>query len=172
MIKKLCIFDFDGTLFKSPGPFKYYEHSIDDWYRDAVSLSPPGVPASPDDSWFFTDIVDLAIEAGLCHKTYSVLMTGRRGDIGDFYSRIRDIVASKNIKFDEIHLKPRDMKTVDYKSDVIFALAHRLESENKGLDEIHIYDDRHHHLPVFEKKLRLSKAKIYTHPVGKHNTSG
>ena len=172
MIKKLCIFDFDGTLFKSPGPFKYYEHSIDDWYRDSISLSPPMVPTTPDDSWFFDDIVELAIEADNCPNTYSVLMTGRRGDLSGFHSRIRDIVASKNIRFNEIHLKPRDMKTVEYKSDVIFELAHRLETENKGLDEIHIYDDRHHHLPVFEKKLRLSKAKIYTHPVGTHNTSG
>lgn len=172
MIKKLCIFDFDGTLFKSPGPFKYYEHSIDDWYRDSISLSPPMVPAVPDDSWFFSDIVDLALQAGHCKNTYSVLMTGRRGDISNFHSRIRDIVASKDLRFDEIHLKPRDMKTVDYKSDIIFLVAHRLEGENNKLEEIHIYDDRHHHLPVFKKKLRLSKAKVYTHEVGEHNTSG
>ena len=172
MIKKLCIFDFDGTLFRSPKPFKYYEYSIEDWYKDPVSLGPPMVPVIPDDNWFFTDIAALALKAGSCGSTYSVLMTGRRGDLANFHTRIRDIIACKNIKFDEIHLKSRDMKTIDYKSNIIFELAHRLETENNGLDEIHIYDDRHHHLPIFEKKLRLSKAKIYMHPVGEHNTSG
>ena len=172
MIKKLCIFDFDGTLFKSPGPGKHYKNSIDDWYRDPVSLSPPMVPSIPSDDWFFNDIVGLAKEAASCSETYTVLMTGRRGDLGNFHSRIRDIVCNKGMRFDEVYLKPRDMKTVEYKSDVIFQIAHQLEAENKGLDEVHIYDDRHHHLPVFEKKLRLSKAKVYTHPVGEHNTSG
>ena len=172
MIKKLCIFDFDGTIFKSPGPFKYYEYNIDDWYSDPLSLNPPMVPSAPDDSWFFTNIVNIALEACQCKKTYTALVTGRRGDISNFHSRIRGIVASKGIRFDEVHLKFEDIKTVEFKSEIIFQLAHRLEFENKGLKEIHIYDDRHHHLPVFEKKLRLSKAKIYTHPVGTHNVSG
>jgi hypothetical protein len=172
MIKKLYIFDFDGTLFKSPPPPKYYDGAVDDWYRDELSLSPPMVPTTPDDSWFFTDIASLALKASRCRKTYSVLMSGRRGDISNFYSRIRNIIYSKNIRFDEICLKPRDMMTIDFKSDAIFQIASRIERENIGLEEIHIYDDRHHHLPVFEKKLRLSKAKIHTYPVGTPNTSG
>ena len=172
MIEKLMVFDFDGTLFKSPPPYRFYKGETAEWYRDSMSLNPPVVPSSPGEEWFFSDIVDLVRESSKCLKTYSVLMTGRRGDVGNFHSRIREILASQNLRFDEIYLKPKDMKTVEFKSGTIFTLAHNIEMRYGNLKEVHIFDDRHHHLPVFKKKLRLIKGEVITHAVGVHNESG
>jgi len=64
--KHLAIFDFDGTLFKSPHPSRnlwtpaLIQWLIDcgSWYTELGTLSPPLVPAVPDISWFDHDTVE------------------------------------------------------------------------------------------------------------------
>jgi len=166
VIKKLFIFDFDGTLFRSPGPFKGYDKTIDEWYRDEISLSISMVPAQPGIDWFFPEIVTKAQEAWGDPESYSVLLTGRREDVEGFRQRITEILFAQKLHFDEFYLKPGEGKTVEFKSRKIFEIFHNLKRYCSELEEIHIFDDRHHHLPVFEKKLATSKVKVFTYPAG------
>ena len=74
--KVLNIFDFDGTLFKSPLPnprlwssdliaklkAQPCEKGLG-WFQDPITLSPPYVPATPGPEWWNLPLLDIVRES-------------------------------------------------------------------------------------------------------------
>ncbi|KAI9346411.1 hypothetical protein DFJ73DRAFT_660541 [Zopfochytrium polystomum] len=165
---RLCIFDFDSTLFRSPLPNPEVWASdlhgalISDcgWFTEPRTLSAPYVPEQPDLSWWDADVL-ADVRRAMREEEHSirVLLTGRRHDL--FYRRIRSLVdladPSDPISFDMVFLKEvsdsagarKFLTTLDYKLAVIANFLKCFPS----LSHIEIWDDRKRHLDLFAKEL-------------------
>ena len=102
MSKKLVIYDFDGTLFRSldevEGKRLYKEKTgllwpYRGWWGCLESLMPPLVPLVPGSEWYFSDVVS----AQKNDDGYLVLMTGR---LGVFKERIMELLKVGGMSFD------------------------------------------------------------------------
>ena len=159
----LNIFDFDGTLFGSPGPISTYKgRSQGGWWADSVSLSSPCVPEIPDMSWWNTPIVALASKSISSPNTLTILMTGRSNQNGALRFRVAELLQQANLNFDRVYLK-----TGDYSSTMAFKVAtiSAILDRNPDITEMHIWDDRHNHLPSFIEAAEDAGVDGMAHPV-------
>ena len=134
---ELHVFDFDGTLFRSPAPNpqQHDKHTLEmiaqprsnkgyGWFQHLATLSPPYVPATPapDDPFFIQEIVSCFHEAKRQGFPTAVL-TGRDEK---YRQRIQQILASGGIAPDEVILKPGENSgTVIYKAMTFARLARK-----------------------------------------------
>lgn len=162
---KLHLYDFDGTLFGSPLPPPEYPHQINKWFQDPVSLAPPCVPESPTGEWWNPAVAPLAMRSINDPDVYAVLMTGRSGDHGGILYRVSEILTNGGYDFDEIHLKKGGGSTLGYKSEKL----HHILTWRKGITEIEIWDDRHHHLPDLMKVGEKFGIPVKVHEVVRYN---
>ena len=117
MITKLDIFDFDGTLFRSPVDSKsnrdlYEKHTgvpwelnkqqanefskktglrfgiRHGWYGRAETLEPPLVPIPAPQEMWIKDVVEQFFQSKNCKNTLTVIMTGRHAGIQGSVLRI------------------------------------------------------------------------------------
>lgn len=150
MAQELHIFDFDGTLFRSPCPHpRLGEAFIRDqlivppflgglgWFQDAATLSPPFVPVNPGDdmdTWFVESVV-VAFRDALIKGHYVVVLTGRDEPFRD---RVTAILASAGLVPHELHLKGGErLGTIKFKSKVFADLAARMRPRR-----VVLYEDR------------------------------
>ena len=109
----LYIFDFDGTLFRSPAKPALWKGG---WWGKQESLNPPCVPQVPDSDWWISDVVGKAKEARGNPKAMSVMMTGRGADA--FSARIDELLSGAGLSFDRVLLSD-SYDTVAFKSGEI-----------------------------------------------------
>jgi len=128
---KVAIFDFDGTLFKSPNPPRWWKKKK--WWRTPESLDPPCVPEKPDASWWNGPLVSLAKKRIGDPSTHTVLLTGRWSHL--FGRRVRELLKQVGLNFDEVLLSD-DASTLAFKTRVLSALAKRFEPK-----KVEIWDD-------------------------------
>ena len=133
---KLYIFDFDGTLFRSPEKPDQFEGG---WWGKDYSLSPPCVPQSPGNEWWVPEVVSEANSAINDPEAISVLMTGRLAKI--FSNRMSELLGSAGLTFHEVMLSDSG-DTQAFKMRQI----KRLLSENPSINFVKIYDDRRDYL--------------------------
>ncbi|KAM9963510.1 hypothetical protein ACTFIW_006741 [Dictyostelium discoideum] len=168
MSKTLYIFDFDGTLFKSPEPNpSTWNPSIigkikgmpDEggfgWFQDTITLDDPYVPTKPDrDIWFNKNVLDDALNALKHPNNVVCLLTGRTV----LYEKIIDrILESVELKFHHKGLKPLNIAnsqretTFDFKKRFILNLMH---NTYKGeIKRVVVYEDRINHVDLFKSFL-------------------
>lgn len=139
---ELHLFDFDGTLFRSPHIPAVWNG---EWWNDARSISPPCVPESPDQSWWVDSTVRAAKRSSSDSKVWSVLATGRENS-SKMRSRILDLLAQRGLDFDEVHLSPAP-DTISWKRSLLEKLINKLGDR---LTRVRIWDDRLSHLPQFK----------------------
>ena len=165
---ELHLYDFDGTLFGSPGPPAGYTSNVDEWFRDPVSLSPPCVPHVPGPEWWHPDILPLAIASIDDTEVYTVLMTGRLATVPGLQRRIRELLLQAGLRFDEVHLKPgttdTGMATSDFKRDELA----RILDGSYHIQAVHIWDDRVQHLPEIATAPERLGIPTIQHPVDRH----
>jgi len=140
VIKHLVIFDFDGTLFKSPRrPNKWRGK----WWGNTASLMEPLVPPVPDGSWWNNEICERAFEHLSDKECYVIMLTGRKEL---FSNRVKELLSQKELGFPYIGLAD-DGGAAESK------LAHvkSLLSNNPYIDYITFYDDREEHFPIFKE---------------------
>jgi hypothetical protein len=130
--KELHLFDFDGTLFKSPGRPKWWGKK--DWYVDQVSLSPPCVPLKPGGSWWNGKTVAAAKQSISDSDVWAICCTGRAD--GRFRWRIPELLKGAGLKFDAVYLNSSG-DTASFKKKVI-ALLHA----KHGFTAIHVWEDQ------------------------------
>lgn len=107
---KLSVFDFDGTLFKSPlKPDKYRGN----WWSNKESLSPPYVPKRPDEQFWISDTVEAAKKEIRDEKTFTMLLTGRVDAIFD--ERIKQLLKQQGLSFNYVKLNSFGQDTGDFK---------------------------------------------------------
>lgn len=168
MQKVLNIFDFDGTLFRSPeassklwvgallGKIKGPpSQSGLGWFQELITLQPPYVPEDPDVSWFNAFVLDKCRQSIADPNSITVLLTGR---LTIYSERIRHIVSCMGLEFDHYGLKPGPyLFTMDFK----IGFVHDLVSEYAGqLNKIVLYDDREEHSSRFTSLLKGTKLPI------------
>ncbi|KAL8658942.1 MAG: hypothetical protein Q9226_000680, partial [Calogaya cf. arnoldii] len=127
------------------------------WWHDPHILGATGQGIEKEeprswDGWWNEQIVDLVELSVKQNDVLTVLLTGRGED--NFAQLIKRIVASKNLPFDMICLKPQAgpnnqtfTSTMKYKQ----AILQDLVSTYKDADEIRIYEDRVNHTREFRE---------------------
>jgi hypothetical protein len=144
MFRKLTIFDFDGTIFRSPtdsleNRAKFEKHTkipwlvnkkmsreLSDklgkhvgmrsgWWGRAETLEPPLVPSPAPAEWFVPEVRKALEESKADVASLSLIMTGRHGGLRNHVSRI--LHEGKLVKFE---IKEKDGRPrYDWKDDQI-----------------------------------------------------
>ena len=146
----LYIFDFDGTLFRSPAKPALW---IGGWWGKQESLNPPCVPQVPDSDWWISDVVVKAKEAQGDPKAMSVMMTGRGAEA--FSSRIDELLSGVGLNFDRVLLSD-SYDTVAFKSGEI----RKILEQNPSIMEVNIYDDRVSYIEQYKSLISKINPKI------------
>jgi hypothetical protein len=155
------IFDFDGTLFKSPAPnpdlwdgmlLGLIKGKLQ-WFQDIITLSEPYIPAKITDEWFVESVKEKVLESMENPSAVTVLLTGRTKI---FESQINRILKAGGLVFDEIGLKPNgNITTTNFKYDFISHLVSKY-SPNK----ICIWEDRSSYADKFRSFLKQKYPRI------------
>lgn len=140
MATRLAVFDFDGTLFRSPQkpvwwPWQGY------WGRPE-SLAPPYVPDAPDASWWAEEVVGAAREALADPDAHVIVLTGRPEK---FTSRVTALLLSAGLDFHGCYCVGSGAgNTLDMKQVCLQQLI-RL----KGIKRVDMWEDRPEHVEPF-----------------------
>jgi hypothetical protein len=109
-ILTLCVFDFDGTLFKSP---EKPEGEANNWWLFAKSLDEPAAPHKPGNEWWYNRTVDLALQKIKDPSVYCIMLTGRSERFLD--KRINELLLQRNLLFDEVGLNDAGEESENFK---------------------------------------------------------
>ena len=139
---ELHIYDFDGTLFRSPETPEGWDNR---WWISSESLNPPCVPIDPSGEWWISKTVSAARASIANPDTYAVMMTGRPVRSG-FRYRVPELLKSVGLKFDEVHLSDTN-NTPAFKIKVIKNLL----SKFPGVEKIVFWDDNAPYLARYVK---------------------
>eukprot|EP00755_Sulcionema_specki_P018836 Sspe_Gene.67904::Locus_40044_Transcript_1_1_Confidence_1.000_Length_993::g.67904::m.67904 len=162
-IETLYVFDFDGTLFRSPVPNKDRWNNAMygrlqnaepvgyGWFQKCVTLLPPAVPDPPTGLWIEW-VVERAREAIADPNGVAVMMTGR-GEI--FRSRIEALLNAEGLFFRGVYLKPQGQTVFVWKSGLINELI-----KNHKPSTVIVYEDRPHHAEKFAKHLAARPHEV------------
>jgi len=182
-IKRIAIFDFDGTLIDTDTP----ESGKALWQKEFGFEWPFkgwwGRPESLDSRIFFQknlmpepDLNEKGLERNIFDNnpiaktlsaykeqsarpdTLTILLTGRHAGVG---SLVTDILNEKGIKFDDYLYKTGNLDTADFKVEVLTKLV----NNNSGLEEMEIWEDRDDHLPIFQSWANKQKIKVTVHHI-------
>jgi len=177
-MKRAVIFDFDGTIFKSPdrneGAKTYREATgmlfpYQGWWGRVETLSPPIVPEKPGEEWFIEETIKAYREDAKDENSKLYLMTGRPHKIR---RRVIDILDSYDLKFHEYYFRghpgSKGRDTLEIKKNLIE--AHVLHPK---LEILEIWEDRPEHVSEFFNlakrwKANLHKAVIHDVTYGTH----
>lgn len=129
---KLSVFDFDGTLFKSPDKPEGYKGN---WWIEAKSLNPPTVPKKPDDQFWNIEVVEAARKELSNPKNCVILMTGRVNNV--FHERIVELVGQKDLNFKHIWCNDFGRSTGEFKIEKMRELL----KDNRSIKEIEMWED-------------------------------
>jgi len=145
--KELHLFDFDGTLFRSPHKPSWWDQK--GWWGNQLSLSPPCVPLAPGKEWWDSKTVAEARQSISSSNVWAICCTGRID--GRFRWRVPELLKSAGLNFDEVYLN-KGGDTATYKKKVI----HRLHAQHR-FDAVHVWEDQHMNLfqSFVENKLGL-----------------
>lgn len=139
---RLAVFDFDGTLFRSPEAPAWHDKG---WYVSQGSLGPPCVPQKPGPEWWIPNTVSAAREAISDRNTYAIMMTGRVDSI--FRWRVPELLKQAGLSFDEVHLN-KGGETSRFKLGVMAKVLRRY-----SFKKVEIWDDNSLYLKTYEKVL-------------------
>ncbi len=100
---ELHVYDFDGTLFRSPTLPSWWPRKRS-WWIDPRSLNRPCVPDAPGPDWWVEPVVSSARTSISNPNVWAVMMTGRNARRGSFSYRVPELLKQKGLNFDEVHL--------------------------------------------------------------------
>lgn len=132
---ELHLFDFDGTLFKSPEyvpdwwdvPGKY------SWFSHPISLTEPCVPLSPSKKWWIESTINEASQSLSDPYAMTIICTGR---VKVHKPRVVALLERVGLKsFDGYYFNP-NMDVKVFKTDVIAELHGR-----HGFKSVHIWEN-------------------------------
>ena len=153
MITQLHIYDFDGTLFRSPEKPEWWTKG---WWGRIESLSPPCVPEKPDAEWWVPSAVSAAHKSISNASVYSVMMTGRPTKFG---ARVHELLASVGLRFDEhLFVGAGAGGTLGSKLKHIDALMTKL-----AVTRVEMWEDRTEHIGPFDSFLKTKDVESEIH---------
>jgi hypothetical protein len=164
-VSEVNIFDFDGTLFRSPEPnyTKWSSESVGKlkghprdrglgWFQEVITLSAPYVPVTPGEEWWNQQLVKRVRDSMASESAITVLLTGRT----ELYrENIQTLINHLNLAFDVVGLKdPPEMKTMEFKKEFINGLVEKYKPR-----KINMWEDRPNHLEEFSRFLLEKKQQ-------------
>ncbi len=155
-IKRLCVFDFDGTLFRSPEPPEGFKGN---WYASKESLGEPNIPELPQEEFWFKTIVKSAEECMADEESYVVMMTGRMDR--NFHDRIYQLLEQQSLNFDEVYLNDSGQDTVEFKTAKINKLIKKLPYIKK----LEMWEDKEEHIKKFHEAFDNKDFSFEIHKV-------
>lgn len=156
---ELHLYDFDGTLFRSPHPPDTWSDK-GGWWSDSISLSNPCVPVKPDAGWWNEGVVAAAKKSISNPEVLAVLCTGRQVQSFARY-RVPELLHQKGLNFDAVYLKPSSGSTDSFKKQVILKLL----ALYQDIQVVHIFEDRLHHLEGFCQVVEAQGVTCVPHPI-------
>ena len=153
MITEIHLFDFDGTLFRSPLPPEKWPDG--DWWPNPASMKPPYVPHNPGNEWWISQPVS-AIRAAIGNPAaYTAVITARMYPLR---SRITEVLNMGGIRPDDIILNESDFGAARYKMQEMKYLTRQFPTANV----LHFWEDNGEHLREFHRyaERRLGKAFV------------
>lgn len=151
---KLCVFDFDGTLFKSPEKLKGYDGN---WWASKESLDYPNVPKNPGSNFWNDDIVNTALKEISNKNNYCILLTGRLKEVFD--DRVKQLLSQKNLNFNYIMLNTFGNDTGTFKIKEIKQILNK----HPTIKNIEIWDDESDKIKLYTNEF----AKSYNFKINK-----
>lgn len=151
---QLSVFDFDGTLFRSPNPPPYWGEK-GAWWRSLKSLSEPNVPEHPSIDWWNESVVEGARRALQRRDTRTILLSGRGPE---FSLRLRTLLSQVGLNFEEMYLNPGE-ETEVFKLRVIDEIL----SEQPSIRGVSIWEDRDSHLRIFADWVESKGRACFPH---------
>lgn len=168
-IKRIAIFDLDGTLLDTDTPESGktlwekefgFEWPFKGWWGRPESLDSriyfqkdnklmPGVKEmglkkNIFDNAPISKTLAAYKEQSARPDTLCILLTGRHAGVGNL---VTGILNGKDIKFDDYIYKTGNLDTADFKIEVL----NKLVMNNPDLKEITMYEDRNDHIIIFKK---------------------
>jgi len=143
-VPELHLYDFDGTLFRSPDKPKKWPKGKD-FFSLPVSMDEPCVPEKPGPGWWINSTVAQAKQSIADPDVWAIVCTGR-GDNTFARYRVPELLAQKGLNFDEVFLAPHTGQPVPFKKGVIAKLLRQFPA----IDAVHIWEDRGDHLRDYE----------------------
>lgn len=156
-LTRLHLYDFDGTLFRSPAPPPGWSDAAG-WYDDPVSLSEPCVPTFPPATWWITSTLQSAKKSIQDQSVYAVLATGRLELT--FRDRLDELLQAKRLDFDEVHLRPHG-RTADFK----IKLMREILAANPEITFVDVWEDQERNMAVYRSFLQGQGLAARIHPV-------
>lgn len=162
MHTKLHVYDFDGTLFRSPEKPNWWTGG---WWGNLNSLTEPCVPEHPSIEWWNESVVRAAKQSLANPDVRTILMTGR---IPKFSLRLKELLKQVGLHFDEMYLCTGG-KTEEFKLKTLKAIL----AEESTIRGVALWEDRAPHLRMFadwvESNGRACIPHLVTvpaHPIG------
>ena len=157
------VFDFDGTLFRSPVPSDRHPKACDPtfsggygWFQSLMSLCPPVVPERPDSSWYSSSTVS-AFHQATKEGSPCFVLTGRDEK---FRGRIANLLEHASIQPVALFLKPQENSgTVKHKVECFGELV-----AHYGAVTIRYYEDRPRQGKSIEAAMEQLRYRI-VHPL-------
>ena len=149
----LRIFDFDGTLFRSPSvPQEEWDSSLD----------PPVVPEVPGIDWWIRATLVALSESVEDPYIYTIVATGRQQDI--FTDRVYELLDQIGMLegIDEVHLTPEGRMSHEYKMELFEKILEVIAPE---LDGVEFWDDHDDYLPDYVDLAEKFGLAAYAHLV-------
>lgn len=143
--QKLSVFDFDGTLFKSPDRPKGFKGN---WWISKESLGEPHVPRNPEDNYWNLSIVKKAQDELKNSNNLCILLTGRIGIL--FEDRVKDLISQKSLSFPIVKLNEFGEETENFK----IAEIQRLLKKYPSIKKIEFWDDDKEKVELYNDKFK------------------
>lgn len=168
-------FDFDHTLFRSPGPIggRVKEtdaeaiDTIDSWFNESLSGR---IPEVPNINWWIPETVEKFRKAMRNPRARVVVSTGR---YPEFEPAIRRLLESQGLEADEIRTKDPEKygkhgtTTQKYKAETMKDIL----SEMPRVRQVHIYDDKDISFDAIENAAReMGHEHVHRHELPEHDT--
>lgn len=156
---RLHIFDFDSTLFRSPGPMPgLNKQERREFWRSPESLGGDLVPDNPNENWYIAHVIDSFRRARKDPNAAVVVMSGRGEEMRQ---RVQELLERNDLTPDEVILKREEEPTQDYKTREM----RRLLQKHPDVKKVHFYEDREPHLRHFQEQAEKDGFQFIPHLV-------
>ena len=152
---ELHVYDFDGTLFRSPDRPAWWPKTTY-WISHPASLDVPCVPEKPGGNFWISSVVGDAKKSIADKNVVTALITGR---IDNSFARYRvpELLKQQGLNFDSVHLST-STDTASFKMTVMRSLMGR-----HSVDAVHIWEDHATNLAKFKKMVEGQGAEAHGH---------
>jgi len=143
VLRELHIYDFDGTLFRSPDePDWWPKNKLGSFFFHRASMGFPTVPKEPNGRWWVPEVVEKARRSIGNPAVYTIMATGRYDQV--YGDRVLELLDQKGLEFDQVHCNPNE-RTKVFKRRLFLGVIADLPE----LERIEIWDDHKEYLQVY-----------------------